>query len=526
MALWREVVVLDTAACSVVTSLDAAPSALAEVVFLDQHRLAYAGATGLCVYDLSLDRQLWQGGKATRIAVSADGNRLAAVYRDEGEAKVYDAATGRLEQRVSFEGRSQRVAVNDIFFNPHDDLLAINDDGSIMAASFSDGSLELFRLREDSSFSLLEKGSSYRHFEGGFWGKYFAFSAVGDEDSILVVMDTETMEQTGGYRSRYPFGVQTDAQGIYVQTENILVRLDPVSGEQTPLVTTAETIRGFAKDSGSTVIATEGSFQFFDFTAALSAIYQEAGGIHFLELAGETALAASRDSPRVRLLTREDHRESQLLAYDPSYPHDEARISGDGQTVMLFSIHGFRVYGIDGRLLNETVLPRPEQIYDQQFRRTETGSWLEVCYYDGTILRYDANNGALLDHQKGLPPDRSLYEEFYTDTLRIESPLHGGATAYDRNTGRMVAQLSKDGYLTYVTQAGEWIIAQYVTTDRQIYGELLNNQCQVLADLPFLCDVVGGMLLFDYPAGCLRSAPIYTLEQLLRLARADGQPIG
>ena len=33
------------------------------------------------------------------------------------------------------------------------------------------------------------------------------------------------MEQTGGYSSAYPFGVQADENGICVQTENILVRL-------------------------------------------------------------------------------------------------------------------------------------------------------------------------------------------------------------------------------------------------------------------------------------------------------------
>jgi len=69
-----------------------------------------------------------------------------------------------------------------------------------------------------------------------------------------------------------------------------------------------------------------------------------------------------------------------VLAYDADYDHSEARISADGSTVMLFRYTGFRIYDLDGEVVAEAELPIPEgdQVYDQQYRRDEAGSRLEV----------------------------------------------------------------------------------------------------------------------------------------------------
>ena len=170
-------------------------------------------------------------------------------------------------------------------------------------------------------------------------------------------------------------------------------------------------------------------------------------------------------------------------------------------------------------------LPDAEQVYDQQFRREADRSYLEVFYYDGRICRYDAADGALFAQLTGDPPDPDLYEEFETDTLRIESPLHGTPTAYDRKTGRKVAELDSDAYLTYITPVGDLMVAQYVTADNRCYGRLLDARCRVLATLPDLCDVVGDTLLFDYPTGDVREATLYDLDALLQLARQRAQDL-
>ena len=186
---------------------------------------------------------------------------------------------------------------------------------------------------------------------------------------------------------------------------------------------------------------------------------------------------------------------------------------------MLFSYNEFRLYAMDGTLLSETEIPDAAQVYDQQYIRDEEGSRLEVIYNDGTVTAYSAADGTLLYEKKGEKPDKGMYEEFVTDTLRIESPLHGTPAAYDLKSGRLVRELEKDTYLTYVTQAGDYVVVQFVTADGYCYGQLLDSRCGVLAELPYLSDVVGDRLIFDYPTGDLRETRIYEIEELVEMAR-------
>src|SRR5699024_8982538 len=97
-------------------------------------------------------------------------------------------------------------------------------------------------------------------------------------------------------------------------------------------------------------------------------------------LAGDFAFAARLDEPALRLLKLEDHLDAQIFSYDADYPHSEARVSSDGQTIMLFRYDRFRLYSADGTVLAEVDIPDAEQVYDQQYRRDEDGSRLEVVY--------------------------------------------------------------------------------------------------------------------------------------------------
>lgn len=108
------------------------------------------------------------------------------------------------------------------------------------------------------------------------------------------------------------------------------------------------------------------------------------------------------------------------------------------------------------------------------------------------------SDGTLEKETRSTAPDRSLYEEF---TVRPEnhSPLHGAPTAYYAKTGKRVGVLSEEDYLTYVTSVGENFVAQFTTADGYFYGQLLNADCEVLAEFPYLCDVINNVLIFDYP---------------------------
>lgn len=237
----------------------------------------------------------------------------------------------------------------------------------------------------------------------------------------------------------------------------------------------------------------------------------------FVAISGKYAVIGNRSEPSVRLMKLEDHEEFQLMSYDARYAHDEARISRDGRTVMLFSYEGFRIYDMEGRMIHETTLPDSVQIYDQQYVKSEGASWLEVIWYDGTVRRYDAADGALIAETAGEPPSKDLYEEYETDQYRFASHLHGAPEAYDIKSGRLVAVLEKDSYLTYVTQVGEYIITEYVSAAGERYGLLLDDRLQTLAYLPGLCDIDDGMLVFDYQSGDLRRCHLYSLQELIDL---------
>jgi hypothetical protein len=207
------------------------------------------------------------------------------------------------------------------------------------------------------------------------------------------------------------------------------------------------------------------------------------------------------------------------LSYDPFYQHSEARLSESGQTVMLFSIDSFRLYKIDGELLAETAFE--EGIYDQQYRRAQGRSYLEVTWHDGTVREYSAANGEALSEYTVPPPNPNLQEEFFTDKLRIISPLHGAPTVYDLESGEFLRELDKNDYLTYVTQMGDYIVTQYIRAeDMSHYGLLMDENCETLAYLPNLCDVAGDKFIFDFKdEGYLRKTRLYPLDELVMMAR-------
>lgn len=511
--------IIDLDSSETLAQLPMEPSALSQLIFLDEERLIYAGEGGVTAYDLTSGAALWTGEAATGLALSGDGKKLAAVYKDGDQARIYDTASGALVQTVPFQGRRQAVPANDVFADAENDLFALDASGNWLAVSFSDGNLVLFDLTGGEELELFQASSDSR-FEGGFYQDYFAFSAWDGSESICAVVDMAQMVQTTGFSASTPFHVQADARGIFLSMDNLMVRLDPATGEQTELAYPEKDIALFSSQGTYSVTASkENRCAVFDGRACLLTELELDEPCDFLEISGDYAVIGSRNTSSVRLLKQEDHPDADLFSYDPSYSHQEARLSTDGSRVMLFSYSGFCLYNIDGTLIAQAELPGAEQIYDQQFRREEDGtSYLEVFYNDGAVRSYSAQDGALLNERVGKKPSEDLYEEFFTDRLRITSPLHDTPTAYDRETGELVATLEPDAFLTYVTQVGDRIITEYVSSQGERYGLLLDESCQVLARMPSLCDVNGDMLVFDYPSGNLRQCRIYSLQELMALA--------
>ncbi len=515
-----ETAVYDTETLEKIAALPIRESALSDVVFPEEGSIIYAGDKGVTAYDLDAGRVLWTQEPATFLALSGDGGSIAAVDRDEDRAVVYRVSDGERLYERSFEGEHLQVAANDIFADPENDILALNEEGTLLAVSFEGGGLMVYDLDSPEEDLILYDSSQYTHFEGGFCGKYFVYAASAGSGSELGIVDTEEGSLLGGTQSGSPYMLKADESGICLANENLLVRLDPATLEQTELAyTDSVNITGFAVSDGYVLVAgADNSFSYYDRGAHLMSMESCQENCDFVALSHGRAVIGNRNEPSLRVMKLEDHSETLLCTYDPRYIHDEARISADRKTVMLFSYGGFSIYDMSGQLVSSLELPDAGQIYDQQFRKDEEGSFLEVIWYDGTVRCYSAADGSMISETKGEAPAKDLYVEFYTDRYRIVSSLHEAPVVYELESGRQAAVLEEDSYLTYVTQLDGYLLTEYVSASGERYGLLLDQDFGTVAYLPGLCDVTEDGFVFDDGAGKLRQCQRYSLQELIGMA--------
>ena len=494
-------------------------SALSDVVFVSETQIVYAGEQGVTAYDLEEKKVLWTGEVATTLTVSGDRTIVAAVDREEDDVIIYRVSDGKKVMKRELDGQHLSSVVNDTFADPENNIFALNEDGSILAVSFSNGGMRLLVLENPWDDIIILEESDYVHFEGGFCGKYFAFAANKDGEASFQIVDVQEAILLGAYDSKDELLLQADERGIYLAEGNLLLHFDSVTLEQMELAFTGSAnIRGFSVGKDYVLVGTdEKQFCFFDRGAHLSSSENCTENCDFVALTDGYAVTGNRSEPFLRILKLESHKEAQLLEYDARYVHEEARISQDGQTAMLFDYQGFCIYRIDGEFLIEVELPDSEQIYDQQFVKGEGDSWLEVIWYDGMIRCYSARDGGLLSEEMGEAPSKDLYEEFYTSKYQVTSPLHGTPEVYSLESGKLVAMLEQDSYLTYVTEEEDYLITEYISAEGERYGLLLDEKFQTLAYLPNLCDVKDGMLVFDDEAGHLRQSRLYSLSELIEM---------
>ena len=515
-----EAAVYDLSSGEKLAGIPIAQSALADCLFIDEDHILVASADGVEKYEIATGKVLWTGEKATFIAISGDGKTAACVNREEPKAILYDTESGEKKTECDFEGRQLRVVTNDILADPKDNIFALNQDGSLLAVSFSDGGVELFDLHDLEESLILYDTSDYIHMEGGFFGDYFAYAVRNGTDNVFGLVDTVQGISLGENAAQDPFYLKTDENGIYLANKNLLVQITP-QGEQLELAYTNNVnINAFAIGETYAMVACENnSYSFYDSGAHLSSRETGENLADFLELGNTYAVAGSRNDPTLRIMKLENYEDTILLTYDARYAHDEARISQDGSTVMLFNNDGFRIYDRSGKQLTEVPLPDTDSIYDQQFRKDAEKSYLEVIWYDGTVRTYSAADGTIFSEEQKDAPGKDLYEEFYTEDYRVASSLHAAPVVYDAASGRELATLEEEGYLTYVTQLGDLLVTEYISTEGDRYGLLLNSDFEVLARLPGLCDVWNGSFIFDYESGNLRQCRLYSIQELIVLGQ-------
>lgn len=513
--------IVNTEEAKVDFTLPAEDSAMLEVEYLNEKQIIYAGKEGITAYDIEQKKELWTGRRATAISIAQNGKTVAAIYKDEAYATVYDTSTGNVVYEVDFHGKSQNISmIDENFANTGGNLFELNCDGSFLAVSFQDGSLEVYDLKNTTGdIALLNPEDEYSYFEGGFYENYLAFTAQNDKKSVFAAIDLNEKVQTIGFESNSYLSTKVDKQGIYIMADNALIQIDPETGAQTSLNTTEDILYQYALSDKHIAAISQDKIMFYDRNANLITTIEKKDALDFLQIAEGIAIVGSMDSSKVKIVKYEECEEKDIFTYDSLYQHDEARVSADGKTVMLFSYKQFRLYDMAGEIIAEVSLPNPERVYNQEFIREGEESYLKVTYSDGVVMIYSAQNGELIKESQEEIPEIILDTVFYTESYRIEAPLRENPKIYKIDTNELVGEWHEDAYLIYVTQVGEVIVAQYMTTDGVCYGVLFNEECVIIGKLPYLCDVIDGELYFDCPTGSIRKSKIYDIKELTQMAK-------
>ena len=499
-------------------SLPTLESALCEVEFLNESEIIYAGAEGLTAYDVSANKTLWTADPATAIAVSGDKTMAATIYKNESRINFYDAATGELISFRELDGHLN-IPENDRFADAMRDVFELNSDGSRCAVSLTDGALWVLDIYNKFNDLYIYETSDFTVFDGEFVGDVFAYSAYGNK-SVFGAVDVRTGRKLGELNANAPISVSNHDGEIYITQNDTVVKIDMTTFEQSPAAYTEnKDVTSFDVSDKYVISATGDGFSVFSLGAGLVQSEEREAAPDFVITAGDYIALANRSDTVIDLMKLTDYGDAKLLDYDPRLEHSEARLSSDG-SVMLFSIKDFTILNSDGSVRVSVDLPDSDKIYDQQYRHD--GDYLEVTYYSGKVVSYSAKDGKIISETETAPPDESLEEQFETEKYIINAPLHGAPEVINKTTGKKIAELRADDYLTYITETDGDIIAQYVRTDGYFYGVLMNRDLGEIAILPRLCDISGGGLIYDFPNGNLKTSPIYSLDELKEMAKNYG----
>lgn len=513
-----ELAAYDIQSGELIAALPTLDSALCEIEFLNDNVILFAGAEGLTAYDISSGKTLWTADPATAIAVSGDKTMAATIYKNESRINFYDAATGELISFRELDGHLN-IPENDRFADAMRDVFELNSDGSRCAVSLNGGALWVLDIYNKFNDLYIYETSDFTVFDGEFAGDVFAYSAYGSK-SVFGAVDVRTGRKLGELNANAPISVSNHAGEIYITQNDTVVKIDMATFEQSPAAYTEnKDVTSFDVSDKYVISATDDGFSVFSLGAGLVQSEKRETSPDFVITAGDYIALANRSDTVIELMKLTDYGEAKLLDYDPRIEHSEARLSSDG-SVMLFSIKDFTILNPDGSVRVSVDLPDSDKIYDQQYRHD--GDYLEVTYYSGKVVSYSAKDGKIISETETAPPDESLEEQFETEKYIINAPLHGAPEVINKTTGKKIAELRADDYLTYITETDGYIIAQYIRTDGYFYGVLMNQDLGEIAILPRLCDISDGRLIYDFPNGNLKTSPIYSLNELKEMAKNYG----
>ncbi len=401
----------------VIVELPSVKSALNDVEFLSDNLIIYTSENVLAAYDINAKTVLWTAEKATRIAVSSDKSRIAAIYKDNDYASVYDVS-GNLIEKIDFNNSSYKlndgrmsVPFDDTFLNPHDNIFELNDDGSSLAVSLDNGIIFIKDIG-GSGKTISNDGLIYAN--GEFYNDYFIYSTVtnGPYSADFYIVNYKDMTEKVHYKSETnPFYFAVSDDNIYYANKNILVEVEPKTGERVVVASFNCDIEAVDAFNDTFIISGDNNnYYVYDRTTApLTTIngslcpLPDGGTLkeftsdyltNFIEIGGKYAITAGYDSLSVRILKNKNFSDNSFYNYDREYGFTECKVNEAGYKLTFYSYDRFRIVNKNnGEILADTVIADSNSVIDTQYSK-KSGNLIVI--YDNAVRIYSGENGQMI----------------------------------------------------------------------------------------------------------------------------------
>jgi len=532
-----ELAVYDLNNGNLIATLNTIESTLADIRFLADDIVVFAGESGLQAYHIGRAETLWEASTATSIAVSENGTVIAAVYKDDSRVCIYN--TDGIEiATIGFEGKTIPVPADDSFVHTNNTLFELNYDGTLLAVSFLDGSLWVYNIPDNKATEVNPAGRAF-HYQGGFSGKALVYSHVEREpyNAVFEVYDTEADSIIQRLVSEISHFTVFTENGAFFAHEQRIYSVDTTNGEINLVATANGRISSFSRFGDTFLIGeNDGTYQ-FSFAEGDARVFSSGHISHLTALGKEFALTGSHDSVTIRILKNIEMSHTVILSYDSSYPFSEAKINPDIDRAVFYSYRGMRVVDLNGNIVAETQFPDSAFVIDTQYDKM-TGN--VVVLYDGMYRTYSGFDGSLLSESQGISAlateefdpakfpfvseVRGKAEVFYSGNYIFIAPLNGNAMAYTTE-GTLIRTFSENGYFCEAGVLADYITVDYISATDGRYTLLLKpDTLETVAVLPrFLGELPANdsniMLVLDDGKSSLRTVPLLSTQQLIDLAR-------
>lgn len=507
----------------------------AEMKFIDDNLIAFAGTDGLCIYDLDNNELRTFDVKCTYISISQNRDYIAADDERKGVV-VYRIADSSEYARVDFNGRKLSAPLTDSLLSYNRDksvyntnisrLFELSANADMIAVSLENGGMSVFDLVSGDESDIYDGEKSTRY-SGCICDNVLGFSAYSKGDGgtdyiFLEMQDSGALKLLAEFFNENIIGeLMVDEEGFIILSGTVGVRFDPYSYDQIPIMPTEQAINvinSFDHDKEHYILCANGSVSIYD-RYENRVFYDPEADEDICKIKGNIALIANISEPYLNIIKYKQCESKQKIQYIPDFHHTETRISDD--TILFYDSKALRITDKTGNVKVECAFDDPDTVYDTQFRRSGSGDYLEVIYKDGRIDKYSADDGKIFETEKGDVPNTDLSETCETEHYIMYSPADGDTVITEKGTGKEL-YLPKNDYPVYLYECSENILIHFVSAQAgdcvNAYGILYDGDLNELAYLENFCDIKDNTVYFDYQDGTIGYTEVYDIGELIKLA--------